>query len=627
MVFIHPEEPDRMNLTATQLQEILQILTELDPDQVMEKIVKIMPRVFHSRVCALFLRDEDNENEIVLRKSSLEKHLLPTARIAYESGEGLTGWVFKNRRPLLIADLYAKTNDDLKAIAPDLEWKGKYADVGLMKPQSYLGAPLVTAGGDCLGVIRMSADDINFSEKDMELMMSFAGYIARAVEKSHLFVHERRKAQYFTLLTDIGTKLHTYYNRQDLLHFIARGCAETFSAETSEIYIRSDTDPQLLVLRAGHGIPPELINSATHRVGEGLTGHIVQEGKILRSRNVLTLPWYKGKYRAAIKDTLKYGDRLTFLGMPIKIKSDIIGCIKLYNKIPREGGVPFFTEDDEKFLAILVDMLAVALENLQYLESMQISAVKMMQIQRLTALGTLAIRVPNEISNPLTIARLNVINLLRALDRAGNGGGPPDPADLREKMLTIQQFLEEVAVGIGTLQEFSTKAGFIRQRRAWSDIIDESLLFLSTDLITKKVKISREKEGERRLPELWIEPNEGIEILVTLVKAILESIGHYDSEIAIRSSLDSAGESIVTIIEGRDNTTGTSIQSTLAGLPGLNSRNLFNPAQFALKVTEEIVRNNYGGRIETCADTGPRVCGFRLTLPIEKIQARNGDNG
>ena len=616
-----------MILTAPQLQEILQILTELDPDQVMEKIVKIMPRVFHSRVCALFLRDDDNENEIVLRKSSLEKHLLPTTRIAYGSGEGLTGWVFKNRRPLLITDLDAKSNDDLKQIAADLEWKGKYADVGLTKPRSYLGAPLITAGGECFGVIRMSADDINFNQQDMDLMMSIAGYIARAVEKAHLFIHERRKAEYFTLLTDIGTKLHTYYNRQDLLNFIAQGCADTFSSETCEIYIRSDADPQLLVLRAGHGIPGDLIGSATHRVGEGLTGYIVQEGQVLRSRNVLTLPWYKGKYRAAIKDTLKYGDRLTFLGMPIKIKSDIIGCLKLYNKIPRGDGISHFTEDDEKFLAILVDMLAVALENLQYLESMQISAVKMMQIQRLTALGTLAIRVPNEISNPLTVARLNIINLLRAMERPGNGGAAPQPEDLREKLLTVQQFLEEVAEGIGTLQEFSTKAGFIRQRRAWSDIIDESLLLLSNDLITKKVKISREKERERQLPYLWIEPNEGIEILVTLVKAILESIGHYDSEIAIRASLEPASRSIVTILEGKDNTNGIPFQSQLIGMPALHSRSLFNPAQFALKVTEEIVRNNYGGRIEACTDAGPVVRGFRLTLPIEKIQARDDVDG
>jgi GAF domain-containing protein len=621
------EGHEPMILTAPQLQEILQILTELDPDQVMEKIVKIMPRVFHSRVCALFLRDDESENEIVLRKSSLEKHLLPTTRIAYESGEGLTGWVFKNRQPLLITDLDSKTNDHLKQIAPDLEWKGKYADVGLYKPRSYLGAPLITAGGECLGVIRMSADDINFNQPDMDLMVSIAGYIARAVENSHLFIHERRKAEYFTLLTDIGTKLHTYYNRQDLLNFIAQGCAESFSSETCEIYIRSDADPQLLVLRAGHGIPGDLIASATHRVGEGLTGFIVQEGKVLRSRNVLTLPWYKGKYRAAIKDTLKYGDRLTFLGMPIKIKSDIIGCIKLYNKIPRGDGISHFTEDDEKFLAILVDMLAVALENLQYLESMQISAVKMMQIQRLTALGTLAIRVPNEISNPLTVARLNIINLLRALDRHGNGGAAPEPGDLREKLVTVQQFLEEVAEGIGTLQEFSTKAGFIRQRRAWSDIIDESLLFLSNDLITKKVRISREKDLERQLPFLWIEPNEGIEILVTLVKAILESIGHYDSEISIRSSLALANRSIVTILEGKDNTSGIPFQSQLIGMPAINSRNLFNPAHFALKVTEEIVRNNYGGRIESCADAGPVVRGFRLTLPIEKIQARDGVDG
>lgn len=615
-----------MELNTEQLREILTILSELDPDRVMERIVNIVPRVFHSKICALFLQDEDNQNEIVLAKASVSIQFPPSLRITYEKGEGLTGWVFKHKKPLLLADLDKKSELDLRATAPDLSWKGKYSSVGLQKPKSYLGAPLINSKGQCMGVIRMSADDINFTTEDLDLMQSFAQYISLGLEKANLFIHEKRKLEYFTLLTDIGTKLHTYYNQNDLLNFIARGCAQTFSSETCEIYIRSEENPDLLVLRAGYGIPEKLIHSATHQVGEGLTGHIVKEGKVLRSRNVLSLSQYKGKYRHAIKDTLKYGDRLTFLGMPIRIKSDIIGAIKLYNKIPRDG-IPFFTEDAEKFLAILVDMLAVALENLKYLDSMQISAIKMMQIQRLTALGTLAIRVPNEISNPLTVARLNVFNLLRSLESTAGNPASLDPADIREKARNIGQFLEEVSAGIRTLQEFSTKAGFMKSRRAWSEIIDESLLFLSNDLLTKKVKISRSKDEERELPELRIEPNEGIEILITLVKIILDSISHYDSKIVFRTELIQAPPAIATTIEGLDNKSGPAVQASLAGYRPVAGGNLFNPTNFSLKVVEEIIRNNYDGHIEYLAWDENHVSRIRLVLPLEKIQFRTDANG
>lgn len=616
-----------MELTANHLQEILTILSELDPEQVMERVVHIIPRVFHSKACALFLTDAENEDEIILRKTSHQKILLSPERITYEKGEGLTGWVFKHRTPLLLTDLDIKNDEDLRAISPDLSFKGKYADVGLQRPKSYLGAPLISSKGECLGVLRMSADDTNFSTQDMDIMVSLAAYVSLAIEKARLFIHEKRKSEYFTLLTSIGTKLHTYFNRQELLNFISRGCADTFSSETCEIYTRSDDDPELLVLRAGHGIPAGLINTARHQVGEGLTGFIVKEGRVLRSRNVLTLPHHKGKYRNAIKGTLKHGDRLTFMGMPIRIKSDIIGCIKLYNKIPTSDGIPFFTEDDEKFMGVLVDMLAVALENLQYLESMQISAIKMMQIQRLTALGTLAIRVPNEISNPLTVARLNVINLLRSMETMQREGAVCDIGPLYEKVRTVQQFLDEVSKGIKILQEFSTKAGFVKTHRTWSELIDESLLFLSSDLLSKKVKITRSKDVEKGLPEFLIEPNEGIEILVTLLKGILDGIAHYDSEIAIEAIVLQESSAVSISLEGRDNAVGTPLHSSLAGLSPLPDRNFFNPSHFALKVAEEIVRNNYGGRIECERGDNDRVKRFQMILPIERSRGEGPSHG
>jgi|GEM_PF-829428 len=615
-----------MELKASHLQEILTILSELDPEMVMERIVNIVPGVFHSKICALFLRDEENEDEIVLSKTSFPDQIPISGRITYQKGEGLTGWVFKHHRPLLLQDFDQKGPESLKQIAADLTWKGKHSLIGLRRFRSYLGVPLMNARGECMGVIRMSSDDINFTEQDQELLISIAQYLAVALEKARLFIHEKRKSEYFTLLLEIGTRLHTYFNEQDLLNFIARGCAETFSSETCEIYIRSADDPGLLALRAGHGIPETLINSATHRVGEGLTGYIVDQGVILRSRNVLSLKQYKGKYRNAIKGTLKYGDRLTFLGVPIRIKSDIIGCIKLYNKIPRDG-IPYFTEDAEKFLAILVDMLAVALENLQYLKSMQISAVKMMQIQRLTALGTLAIRLPNEISNPLTVARLNVLNLMRAIKRSRKNDGPINLDDLHQKAENIDQYLEKVSAGIKTLQEFSTKAGFMKVRRAWPEIIDESLLFLSNDLLTKQVKVRRDKQADHSLPAIQVEPNEGIEVLITLMKIIIDTFTFYDSELTVHSELVDDGAAIATLIEGRNNRAGTPIQSSLSGMNTLASSNFFNPTHFALKVAEEIIQGNYDGRIEYLTADEEDITRIRLVLPVLKTPTQEDKNG
>jgi hypothetical protein len=272
-------------------------------------------------------------------------------------------------------------------------------------------------------------------------------------------------------------------------------------------------------------------------------------------------------------------------------------------------------------------MLAVALENLQYLKSMQISAVKMMQIQRLTALGTLAIRLPNEISNPLTVARLNVLNLMRSIKRSRNAGARMDLEDLHRKAVNIDQYLEKVSGGIKTLQEFSTKAGFMKVRRAWPEIIDESLLFLSNDLLTKQVKVRRDKQADHNLPAVQVEPNEGIEVLITLMKIIIDTFTFYDSEIAIQSALVEDGAAIATLIEGRNNRSGTPILSSLSGMNTMANSNFFNPTHFALKVAEEIIQGNYDGRIEYLAVNEEDITRIRLVLPVQKASAQEDKNG
>ncbi|HDR05324.1 MAG TPA: GAF domain-containing protein, partial [Candidatus Marinimicrobia bacterium] len=363
-----------MELNVIHLKGLIDIFTELEPERILKKAVVRISEILNAKGCSIFLFDEGCDcielaetTGIVVKE---KKH------ITYKEGEGLTGWVFKNRKPLLLQDFDIATLEELKSeFGDDFNWTGKYSEGEHRKPKSYLAVPITSKGGRFYGIIRTSSVASNFTITDQEILIHVADYISIALENSHHYVQERKKADYFELLMEFGTRLHSHYNLNDLLDFVAEQSALTFSAETCEIYLRDNEDRNKLILRAGFGIPDKLINSAEHQVGEGLTGTLVKENRIIRLNNVLTFPKYKGKYRTEMKKNLRYGDRLAFLGIPISIKNDVIGALKLYNKIPRyEGGHSYFTEDDEKYLAVLGDLLAVAIENLQYLESMKTSA-------------------------------------------------------------------------------------------------------------------------------------------------------------------------------------------------------------------------------------------------------------
>ncbi|MDD3807513.1 MAG: GAF domain-containing protein [Candidatus Marinimicrobia bacterium] len=595
-----------MELSVSQLKGLMNIFTELEPEEILRKSVEQVSEILEAKGCTIFLYNESTDSIELAETTS--PYVQDASIVRYSRGEGLTGWVFKFQKPLLIQDFDEKSEKDLKKEhGEEIYWINKFSDGDQQIAKSYLAVPIISKSGRFYGVIRASSNEYNFDESHQELLIHIAGYISIALENSYHYLQERKKADYFKLLMEFGTRLHTHYNQTDLLNFVAEAATRTFSAETSEIYLLKEKISDVLVLRAGYGVPKELINKAEHKIGEGLTGTLVKENRIIRLNNVLTFPQYKGKYRSQMKQNLKHGDRLAFLGCPIALKSDVIGCIKLYNKIPKyPGDQAIFSEDDEKYIAILADMLSVALENLQYLESMKTSAIQMFKTQRLTALGTMAIRLPNEVINPLTTAQLNVLNLKRKIEK--NNGIKSE--DILKRLAIIEEKLTEVADGIKALQVFSTKAGFLKVRKTWTDIIDESLLFLSDEIIRKKITVYRDREAERSIPNVVVETNEMMEVVINLLLIAISQIQHYYGSIHINVSYDDGSDVIKTTIVSQDNESMQPLGSAISMLP--DGSEIVTPQQFMFTVAKEIVHTNYQGMI----NLKPEKNGISITLEI-----------
>lgn len=602
-----------MKLSVKQLEGLIEIFTELDTGQILSSAVQQVSRIINAKGCSIFLYDEGTDTITLAETTSYIPEDQPLVR--YKMGEGLTGWVFKNRKPLLIQNLHQKSDEDLrKMFGDDLYLASKFIEGGTLRAKSYVAVPIVSRNNKFYGVLRSSSVQINYNKDHLDILQYIAGYISIALENSDLYLQVRKKSDYFQLLTEFGTRLHSYYNKKDLLDFVAEQTAKTFSAETCEIYLRDETQPNLLILRAGCGIPKELINNAVHEIGEGLTGTLVKENRTIRLKNVLNYPKYKGKYRSRMKRNLKYGDRLAFLGIPLHVKTDVVGCLKLYNKIPKyTGGQTFFSEDDEKYLNILGLMLGVMLENLQYLESMQKSAIQMIKTQRLTALGTMAIRLPNEITNALTTARMNTSNLLRKIRN-----GKLDPAKLAQKIQSVDESLSEAAAGVKTLQEFSTRAGFVRIKRTWEEVIDEGLLFISEETLRKKINIHRKRITDKDgFPQVVVEPNEMIEVIINLLLISTAPIHHYDSDLHIRIRYNQDAGTVETDIQSIDNHDNTPLEEISPHQ--IEDNEVMSPTQFMLQVAREIVTSSYHGKLELDqCDNGVFI---RMSIPVESENA------
>jgi len=241
---------------------------------------------------------------------------------------------------------------------------------------------------------------------------------------------------------------------------------------------------------------------------------------------------------------------------------------------------------------------------------MKYSAVTTMKNQRLTALGTLAMRIPNDVVNPLTEAQLSLSNYLRKI----KNGKTESPEATIERVEQILTNLKNVANEVRVLQEFSTKAGFIHVKRTWQELLDEALLYLTNNLLSYKIVVQRNKSDEPNIPHLVVDPNEIIEVLVTLISLIISRFEHYGSTLWIETHVKE-NKILTTNITGTDNIAGVEIPKKSANELFGDGKS-YSPYQFSLEVIRELVANNYNGKISL----EENVSNLQLTLeiPIER---------
>ena len=177
------------------LAEVSQMLTVLDQDRVLERVIDLMANAVGAGKVSLILRPEYVEDW----QQIFVKHLTPdseqdqprTIHFAQRVlDKGLAGWVFRNKQGTIVYD----TNEDDRWYAfPD----------GTSKARSALCVPFLY-NGEVLAVLTMLYPEPNhFTEYHLRLMTIVANQATVAVRNAQLFNQMRQQQQ------QLETILHT----------------------------------------------------------------------------------------------------------------------------------------------------------------------------------------------------------------------------------------------------------------------------------------------------------------------------------------------------------------------------------------------------------------------------------
>ena len=337
-----------------------------DMPRLLEQVVNTSMETLGAEVCSIFLIEREGDKEVVVMRAGSGFAKRVVGKAIYELGEGLTGHVVQHMKGYTFG-----SREELENLTENgkVIWEGKHDkrqwESGQSEFRNGIVLPLIIRGR-CLGVIKVEnklPKGEQFSEHDVIYFKTIANVVALAIENAKS--HQRTS----DVLSSITGALEGQLDMQLLLDQVVTTSMETLWAEVCSIFlVEREGDRESVVMRAGSGFAKRVVNKAKYELGEGLTGHVVQnmKGYNFGSRDELEnlkengkLIW-EGKHDKRQWESGQSEFRNGIV-LPLIIRGRCLGVIKVENKHPAAG--ERFCELDQLYLTTIANVVALAIEN------------------------------------------------------------------------------------------------------------------------------------------------------------------------------------------------------------------------------------------------------------------------
>ncbi len=288
----------------------------------------------------------------------------------------------------------------------------KLADAPSAEPSAVLLVPLESRTA-VLGVV-VIADRAGraFGDDEALLALTLARHVAMALENAQLYAEARRRIEEISIVHDVGRSLVATLELEDVLDAGVENLARIVSAPQAHLLLLDQAGDNLVIRAA-----------AADRDAVGTVLPLAPATSSLAART------FHAREPITVEDAL--GNPLVnpdlrsrfqgrgYLAVPLVVRERAIGVAVIVEPLsPRR-----FSPSEVARVAAIANQLAIAVENARLYEDLQHSYEKLaraqarlVQRERLAALGELAAVVAHEVRNPLGVI-FNSLGSLRRLLR------------------------------------------------------------------------------------------------------------------------------------------------------------------------------------------------------------------
>lgn len=343
----------------------------LDLESTLQAVLTSAERLVPADLSEITLWDADKQWLIPFRLAGLPgvDRRIEKSGDPYQVNQGYSGYLARERQPLLIADV-----DAPNPLRPALD-RSRYPF------RSYLGVPLLTAG-ELVGTLELAAfSKDHFSENDLEALRILSGQAALALHNALLFEQEQQESRELAGLARLAQAISSIRDPHDLYTRLVESLAPLIDVEMLGFVLYDEAHGILKAEAPFAGMPAEFLDFYQVTISSKSPAEA-----LIRSQQIISAP--AAAQDAQLKDlgiahVAQAAGMQTTLLAPLNSGGRNLGFLQVAN---RRDGLPF-DDNDVRLISIIAGQVGPLLENANLIQEARRRARRSEALRRIASLA------------------------------------------------------------------------------------------------------------------------------------------------------------------------------------------------------------------------------------------------
>ena len=295
------------------LRKIVDIISsDLDLKGILNEVVKIVTEMLSADSVFIYLFDDKKENLVLM--ASKTPHKKELGKIVLKVGEGITGWVAKENKPVAIKK---QAYQDSRFKSFDVLPEDRY--------EAFLSFPIIYKG-KAIGVVNMQhRKPHEYSNSAVNLMKTIAKQVGGVIEHARLFEDTKKKAAQFDSLVKVSQTITSEHYLDEILNLIVVVTSEMLNSKICAILLLDERKEEM-VIKAAKSLSEGYLKKGNVMVDNSVSGEVLKTKKPMAVYDVRSEPKFSHK-EFAVKVELT-----SMLAVPMIVKENATGVINVYTK-------------------------------------------------------------------------------------------------------------------------------------------------------------------------------------------------------------------------------------------------------------------------------------------------------